>query len=143
MIEDEIIKKNLILSKSGERFVSIHTRRCFSADSRYAISEAICDETGKLTKISKVYNEYAQVGRLVKITPNCFYIEAKFGIDGQLLEVFKIQKIDRLENSVVFERVAILRDKHWDDSSYVKMLKPALTSALNKAKKYYSLTDLT
>lgn len=141
-MEEEKLEKTLSLTKKGFPVIWVHTQRFAAPNVRYGQSCAICSSNGKMTKIIRTIQGYTKVKHLVRVSSKCVYIQSKYNIDGNIVEIYKIEKIDTENNKLILNKVATFKDGKWDNSSYLKNYKECIHSTLMRAKKFYSLRDL-
>ncbi len=141
-MEEEKLEKTLSLTKKGFPVIWVHTQRFAAPNIRYGQSCAICSSNGKMTKIVRTIQGYTKVKHLVRVSTKCVYIQSKYNIDGNVVEIYKVDNIDLENKKLTLNKVASFKDGKWDNSSYLKNYKEGIHSTLMRAKKFYSLRDL-
>lgn len=141
-MEEEKLEKKLSITKKGFPAMWVQTLRFAAPNIRYGLSGAVCSPNGKLTKIIRTNHNYTKISHLVRISSKSVFIQAKYNIDGSIVEIYKVDTIDTENKKIVFNKVATFEDDKWDNTSYVKNYKIGVHSTLMRAKKFYSLRDL-
>jgi hypothetical protein len=141
-MEEEKLEKTLSLTKKGFPAMWVQTNRYATPTARYGQSSAICTENGKLSKIIRTKQYYTKVKQLVRITSKSVYIQSHYSIEGSVVEIYKIEKIDYENKKIILDKVATFKDNKWDTTAYVKNYKEGVHSTLMRAKKIYTLRDL-
>lgn len=141
-MEEEKLEKKLSVTKKGFPALWVRTERFAAPNVRYGMSCAICAPNGKMTRVIRTLYNYTKVRNLVRVSSKCVYIESKYNIDGSIVEIYKIEKIDFDNKKIILNKVATLKDNKWDNSSYVRNYKEGVHSTLRRAKKFYYLRDL-
>ncbi len=138
----ENLERTLAVTKKGYPAMWVQTQRFAAPNVRYGQCGAVCSPNGKLTKIIRSLYNYTKVKSLVRLSSKCVYIEANYNIDGNVIAIYKIDKLDFENKKVILHRVAAFQDGKWDNTSYLKNYKEGVHSAIRRAKKIYSLSDL-
>ena len=142
-MNEEKLQKTLNVTKKGKLTVWAYTSRYTSINAaRCGYSSTICYPDGKQTRIILTLANYTKVKHLVRIYPDSLFIQAREDIEGTTVEIYKTDKIDEENKKVYFSKVASFKNNKWDDSSYAKICKQAISSVKMRAKKYYSLIDM-
>lgn len=143
-LEDEqnTLIKPLKITKKNKMGIKIESSRFTSPTKRYGSSTSICTRDGKLTRIYTSFNNYNRTTKIVKVYPGCYYIKAKYNKNGHSVLIFKVDKIDEKSKSIYLNKVATFRAGKWDNTDILHIVKSAITSTVNKAKKYYYFTNI-
>lgn len=141
-MEEEKLEKKLSITKKGFPAIWVQTLRFAAPNVRYGYSSAICSSNGKFTKIIRTIENYTKVKHLVRISKKCVLIQSSYNIDGNIVEIYKIEKLDVENEKAIFRKVATFKEGRWDNTSYLKSYKIGIHSTLMRAKKFYSLMDL-
>ena len=138
-MEEEKLVRNLSLTKKGKYTAWTNTGISTSKKNIFGYGETICDASGKPTKIIRTIKTYSCYRRLARISPKGMLIRASVDENGTIVKLFKVEHIDEKTKKIYFNLVATLKNKKWDDSSYVNMYKVGIHSSIRRAKKYYIL----
>ncbi len=143
-LEDEknTLVKPLKLTKKNKMGIKIESQRFTSPTKRYSSSTSVCTRDGKLTRIYTSFNNYNRTTKIVKVYPGCFYIKSKYNKNGHSVLVFKVDKIDNKTKTIYLNKIASFRNNKWDNKDVLPIIKSAITSTVNKAKKYYYFTNI-
>ena len=137
-VEDVIIT----ITKKGYPAMWIQTFRFMQPKARYGAAAAFCASTGKLEKIMRTGVGYFKSKSLVRISTKGIYIEANYALDSDVVKMYKVENIDMENRTVTLKRVATRIDGRWDNTSYMRVYKEGVHSAVMRAKKAYCLRDI-
>ncbi len=138
-MEEEKLVRNLSLTKKGKYTAWTNTGMSTSKKNIFGYGETICDASGKPTKIIRTIKTYSCYRRLARISPKSMLIRAMADESGTTVKLFKVINIDENNHKIFFKLVAILKDKKWNDNSYVEKYKTGIYSASKRARKYYKI----
>lgn len=134
--------KSITVTKKGYPAMWIQTFRFMQPRVRYGAAAAFCGSNGKLEKIMRTGVGYFKSKNLVRISAKGVYIEANYSLDSSMVKIYKVENIDLENKTVTLKRVATRIDGRWDNSSYMRIYKEGVHSAVMRAKKAYSLRDI-
>lgn len=138
-MEEEKLIRNLSLTKKGKYTAWTNTGMSASKNNIFGFGETVCAASGNPTKIIRTMKTYNGFRRLARISPKGMLIRASVDENGTIVKLFKVEHIDEKTKKIYFNLVATLKNKKWDDPSYVNMYKVGIHSSIRRAKKYYIL----
>ena len=142
--EDDVkrLVKPITVTKKGYPAMWIQTFRFMQPKARYGAAAAFCASTGKLEKIMRTGVGYFKSKSLVRISTKGIYIEANYALDSDVVKMYKVENIDMENRTVTLKRVATRIDGRWDNTSYMRVYKEGVHSAVIRKKKAYCLRDI-